>query len=105
MDIALIAAQIGLSFILPLGKTSIFGFVAIANGRSHLSPPARAADLAVSAATSTSIRCSQAVSPIETEESLKPRLIPIAKWTEPDAIEAFREICDLGTKDNVPGVA
>ncbi len=95
----LLAAQIGVSFPLPLIKTGIFGFVGNINGRSRLNPSALVANLAVSAATSTSILDTQAGSPLETESDLvlSPRTgsqISIAESLKPRLT-----ICWIGNND------
>ncbi len=95
----LIAAQIGVSFPLPLIQTGIFGFAGSVNGRSRLNPSALAADLAVSGATSTSVLNTQAASIIETESDLvlSPRTgsqISIA-----ESLKAPLTICWIGNND------
>jgi GDSL-like Lipase/Acylhydrolase len=95
----LVAAQIGVSFPLPLIKTSSSGFVGNVNGRTRLNPSALVADLAVSGANSTSILNTQAGSPIETETDLvlSPRIgsqISVA-----ESLKAPLAICWIGNND------
>lgn len=68
--LALVAAQLGDAFPLPLIRTSPLGVVGSTIGRSRIDPTALVADLAVSGATSGSILSDSAGWPIDDETDL-----------------------------------
>jgi len=100
----LIAAQMGVSFPLPLIKTSPVGLVGYTTHRSRINPNLLASNLAVSGADSTSILNDVAGTPIddETDLVLSPRTgtqISIAQ-----SLQAPFMICWIGNNDALGAV-
>ncbi|HEY3521443.1 MAG TPA: SGNH/GDSL hydrolase family protein [Rhodanobacteraceae bacterium] len=97
--LALVAAQLGDSFTLPLIRTSPLGVVGSTMGRSRIDPAALTADLAVSGADSDSILTDSAGWPVDDETDLVelPRAgtqIQIAQRLRPPLIA-----CWIGNND------
>ena len=97
--LALVAAQMGEPFTLPLIRTSPLGVVGSTTGRSRIDPAARTADLAVSGADSGSILSDSAGWPVDDETDLVelPRTgtqVEIAQRLRPPWV-----ICWIGNND------